>query len=165
LLLATRGRPRDVFMGAAAAFVVQSLFSVFFGSLLGLLPRLVVRFVAGGLFLLFALLMWRRGQFEEEEEKVDAAKAKRKTIVTAFVVIFVAEWGDLTQFATATLEARSLSPVTIFLGATTALWLVAALAIYVGRHSRKRVRPQILQGVAAAAFAVIGVLVLLGVLG
>jgi len=39
LLLATRHRPLPVFLGAAAAFVIQSMVAVLAGSLLGLLPR------------------------------------------------------------------------------------------------------------------------------
>ena len=56
LLLATRHRPLPVFLGAAAAFVIQSAVAVVAGSLLSLLPREPIRIGAGILFLGMAAL-------------------------------------------------------------------------------------------------------------
>src|SRR5215472_1244073 len=50
------------------------------------------------------------------------------------VVIFLAEWGDITQIATANLAAR-YSPVLVFAGATLGLWAAAALAVNIGAKS------------------------------
>jgi putative Ca2+/H+ antiporter (TMEM165/GDT1 family) len=52
---------------------------------------------------------------------------------TAFIVIFLAEWGDLTQILTANLAAHYHSPLSVGLGALAALWAVAALAVIGGR--------------------------------
>lgn len=52
----------------------------------------------------------------------------------SFVVVFVAEFGDLTQLATANLAARYHDPVTVGVGAVLGLWAVAALAITGGRQ-------------------------------
>ena len=52
----------------------------------------------------------------------------------AFAVIFLAEWGDITQLATANLAAR-YSPVFVFAGATLGLWAAAALAVNIGAKS------------------------------
>src|SRR5256885_9566723 len=60
LLLATRHRPLPVFIGAAAAFVIQSAVAVLAGSLLSLLPREPIRIGAGLLFLVMAALLVRR---------------------------------------------------------------------------------------------------------
>jgi len=43
-------------------------------------------------------------------------------------VVFVAEWGDITQFTTANLAAR-YDPLLVFAGATLGLWAVAAVEI------------------------------------
>jgi putative Ca2+/H+ antiporter (TMEM165/GDT1 family) len=51
----------------------------------------------------------------------------------AFAVIFVAEWGDLTQVLTAGLAARTHAPLSVAVGALAALWAVAALAVVLGR--------------------------------
>jgi putative Ca2+/H+ antiporter (TMEM165/GDT1 family) len=50
------------------------------------------------------------------------------------VVLFVAEFGDLTQLATANLAARYHDPVTVGVGAVLGLWAVGALAIVGGRQ-------------------------------
>ncbi len=81
----------------------------------------------------------------------------------AFLVIFIAEWGDLTQLATAALTAKQGQPLTIFLAATLALWAVSALAIALGHVLKHRIRPALMQRIAAVVFAVIGVLMLCGV--
>src|SRR5256885_5527060 len=60
LLLATRHRPLPVFIGGAAAFVIQSAVAVLAGSLLSLLPREPIRIGAGLLFLVMAALLVRR---------------------------------------------------------------------------------------------------------
>src|SRR3989440_8988799 len=60
LLLATRHRPLPIFLGAAAAFVIQSAVAVLAGSLIGLLPREPIRIGAGLLFLVMATLLERR---------------------------------------------------------------------------------------------------------
>jgi putative Ca2+/H+ antiporter (TMEM165/GDT1 family) len=167
VMLATRGKAWAVFAGVAAAFAVQSLVAILFGSLLGLLPRPVVRYTAGALFLAFAVLMWRRHGFEDEEQRIEGTRPGTpwRTVLASFAIIFIAEWGDLTQLATAALEAKARSPTTIFLAATLALWLVAGLAIFVGHHAKSHLDPKALQRVAAIAFALVGLLMLLGLFG
>lgn len=162
LLLATRKNPYALFIGVALAFVVQSIIAVCFGSLLALLPESAVRIGAGGVFFLFAISMWLRKQAEEEEEKALRSDSVEfwKTVGSSFVVIFLAEWGDLTQLATAALEAKYRSPVTIFISAILALWLVTAVAIAFGYHAKKMIDPDKLQKVAAVAFAVVGMVFL-----
>ncbi len=57
----------------------------------------------------------------------------RRVLVTAFVVIFLAEWGDLTQILTANLAAHYHQPLAVAVGAVLALWSVAALAVAGGK--------------------------------
>jgi putative Ca2+/H+ antiporter (TMEM165/GDT1 family) len=76
--------------------------------------------------------------------------------------VFIAEWGDLTQFGTAALAARYHDVVTVFFGATLALWTVAALAVFVGNKAGRFLDPGRTQMVAAGVFAVIGVLLIVG---
>src|SRR6266481_7589916 len=122
LLLATRKDPLAIFIGVAIAFVIQSVVAVSFGSALGLLPRQWVSIGAAVLFMLFAFLMWQRKDHEEENLHLENQKSNfLRTIWSSFVVIFIAEWGDLTQLATATLAAEHKKPVTVFLAATLAL--------------------------------------------
>ncbi|MBP5971948.1 TMEM165/GDT1 family protein [Brasilonema sp. CT11] len=164
LFLATSHNPFAVFLGAAAAFVIQSVVAVACGSLLSLLPPQFVHITAGILFLVFAVMMWCRKDSQTEKPQSEP-KGKTiqfyKSVAAAFMTIFIAEWGDLTQLATATLVAKYQSPLTIFTSATLALWAVAAIGVIVGSQLKHRIQPQLLQRVAASAFAVVGISMLI----
>jgi putative Ca2+/H+ antiporter (TMEM165/GDT1 family) len=60
--------------------------------------------------------------------------SSRRTAATAFLVIFLAEWGDLTQILTANLAARYHAPVSVAIGSVAALWAVAGIAVVGSRH-------------------------------
>lgn len=169
LVLATKYRPLPVFLGAALALTVQSLVAIVAGSLLALLPARPVHIGAGILFLVFAVVMWRRKQDDEEKtEGGPATGAKEpsflRSLGSVFGVVFLAEWGDLTQLGTATLAARYKQPITVFCGATLALWSVTAIAVLVGNRAAKVLKPELMQKVAAVIFAVLGVLLAVGVI-
>ena len=59
------------------------------------------------------------------------AQPRHGVVVTAFIVIFLAEWGDLTQILTANLAAKYGSPLSVGVGSLLALFAVAA---YSGRR-------------------------------
>jgi putative Ca2+/H+ antiporter (TMEM165/GDT1 family) len=163
LFLATCHHPFAVFLGAAGAFVIQSLVAVAFGSLLSLLPSTFVHLAAGILFLIFAVIMWRKEEPDADEvDCPEKGKANRfsKSIATAFMTIFIAEWGDLTQLATATLAAKYHAPVTIFSASTLALWMVAGIGVLVGCQVKNLINPKLLQRTAASAFAIVGIVLL-----
>lgn len=162
LVLATRHRPLPVLLGAATALSVQSLVAVAAGHLVSLLPQRPVHLFAGGLFVVSAIVMWRRKEESEEdvEDRGDGSFWRAARLV--FVVVFIAEWGDLTQLATAALAARYHAPVVVFAGATLALWSVAAIAVFVGHRAGKLLDPHVTKRVAAVLFALIGVALLVG---
>jgi putative Ca2+/H+ antiporter (TMEM165/GDT1 family) len=133
LVMATKGSPRQVWLGAAAAFVVHVTIATTVGvALFAVLPKRAVDGVVAALFLVGAAYAWREGTKQEEE--VAAKEASRHGVVlTAFVVIFLAEWGDLTQILTANLAAKYHSPLSVGVGAVLALWAVAAFAVASGQ--------------------------------
>jgi putative Ca2+/H+ antiporter (TMEM165/GDT1 family) len=165
LVLATRHRPLPVFLGAAAALTIQSVIAIAAGQLVSLLPPRPVHIGAGVLFLVTAVLMWRR---QDEDEGTTSGEAKPLGFWRAswlvFGVVFIAEWGDLTQLATAALAARYAAPVSVFVGATSALWAVVAIAVFVGSSARRFLSPHVMQRVAAAVFAVVGGALIAGLL-
>ena len=71
----------------------------------------------------------------------------------SFAVVFVAEFGDLTQLVTANLSARYHDPLTVGVGAVLGLWAVAALAIVGGRQLLRVVPFTWITRVAAVAMA------------
>jgi putative Ca2+/H+ antiporter (TMEM165/GDT1 family) len=166
LVLATRHRPLPVFLGAALALTIQSVVAVLAGGLLFMLPAKPVHIGAGLLFIGSAYLMWRRKHDSNDEAERSATEKKGfwRTLWTVFLVVFVAEWGDLTQLGTAALAARYGHPVIVFVGATAALWCVAGAAVFLGNRAAKYLNPRITQRAAAFCFAGIGVALTTGIL-
>jgi putative Ca2+/H+ antiporter (TMEM165/GDT1 family) len=135
LLLSTRFGARWVFVGAATAFVLHVTIAVTAGSLLRLLPHRVLDFVVAGLFLLGAafLLHASRTQEDEDAEVAESGSSPWAAVASSFAVIFVGEWGDITQIATANLAAKYDNPIAVGVGATLGLWAAALIAITAGR--------------------------------
>ena len=135
LVLATRGRPVLVWLGAAGAFLIHVVIAVSIGvALFKIVPEQAIQFVVAGLFALSAVAAFvaAREAQPRQEEIIREHKAHR-VAGTAFVVVFLAEWGDLTQVLTANLAARYQSAISVAIGATLALWSVSALAV-IGGH-------------------------------
>jgi putative Ca2+/H+ antiporter (TMEM165/GDT1 family) len=138
LILSSRYRPGVVFSGAAAAFLVQVVIGVAAGGALSLLPHHIVEACAAGAFVVGAVFLWRQKEEEGEEgEDDDAGRDGLRTgfwpvFGTTFAVVFLAEFGDLTQFMTISLAARFHDPVSVGIGATLALWVAAGGAVTLG---------------------------------
>lgn len=169
LLLATRHRPLPVFFGASAAFVVQTIVAVIAGSLFALLPTAAVRTAAALLFLGLAamtLFMNRKQAEAREQDEVERVERRfRVPLFSGFMVVFVTEWGDLTQLATAAFQARYQQPVLVFSAAVLALWCVTAIAVVAGNRLGRMVPERPLQLAGAGVMAAIGLLLLSGRLG
>jgi putative Ca2+/H+ antiporter (TMEM165/GDT1 family) len=165
LVLATRHKAMAVFLGSAAALAIQSLVAVAAGQLLTLLPARPVHIVAGLVFLISAVVMWIRHEDVRDIAADDSASTSFwGSTWTVFGIVFIAEWGDLTQLATGALAARYAAPVAVFVGATAALWTVTALAAFLGNRASKTFSGPIMHRVAATLFALIGVALIVGVL-
>ena len=106
--------------------------------------------------------MWLRPDegAEAELEAMDRSRFLRAA-GACFMVVFIAEWGDLTQLATVLLAAKHGRPLTVFFAATSALWAVSALAVLIGHKARNHLHPRHLQKGAAVVFALVGLLCLL----
>jgi putative Ca2+/H+ antiporter (TMEM165/GDT1 family) len=155
-LMASRARPWPVFAGAAAGFVVHTAIAVAAGRLLGLLPVRPLHVGVGLLFLALAVAMWRENMEEAAEQGFSAQTRFSRTVAAAFGVIFVAQWGDPSQLATAALAARCAAPAAVFTGATLGFWTVSGAAVLAGHFSKGKIDPRALNKVSAAVFALVG---------
>ncbi|HEX8796331.1 MAG TPA: TMEM165/GDT1 family protein [Polyangiaceae bacterium] len=164
LVLASRHRPLAVLLGAGLALTIQSIVAVGAGHLLSLLPARPVHVFAGALFLVSAVLMWRRNEDSETDVRDKPEAGFARALWLAFVVVFIAEWGDLTQLATAALAARYHAPYVVFGGATLALWSVATIAVFLGHRAAKLLDPRLTKRIAAVLFALVGVALAAGLL-
>jgi putative Ca2+/H+ antiporter (TMEM165/GDT1 family) len=157
LVLGTRYRASYVFAGVAAAFALHVVLAVAAGSVLTLLPQQVVHALTGVLFLGgAAVLLMRRGEGEEEVRRPED-QSFWKVAGAGFMLILVAEFGDLTQIMTANLAARYDDPLSVGLGAVLALWAVAGLGIVGGKALMKRVPLRLITKVAALLMLGLGV--------
>lgn len=157
LVLSSRYRPLPVLIGVAAAFFVQTVIAVAAGGLLALLPQRIVLGVVAVLFAVGAVLMVRESLSEEDDEEEGNGKAVTgfgRIALTSFLVLFVAEWGDASQLATAALSARYQAPVAVFIGAFGALMAIATIAVLLGRVIVRYVPLKWIQRGAAGVFAV-----------
>ena len=139
LVLGSRYRPGYVFAGAAAAFAVQVALAVTAGGLLSLLPHRVTEIIVAVLFVAGAVILLRQ-QPATSDEYTEPRATRRSFLpvaLTSFGIVFVAEFGDLTQIVTANLAARYHDPLAVGIGATAGLWVAAALAILGGRSLLK----------------------------
>lgn len=157
LVLATRFRPIPVFLGVTAGFGAHVVIAVAAGSLVSLLPR---QWVALGVTLLFvagAVLLWRSADEGADEVEDDTTPHKEWSAwhiaLTSFGITFVAEWGDLSQLATAGLAAHYDAPFSVFVGSFAALAFIAALAVFIGTKLVTRLPLRLVRRGAAVLFA------------
>lgn len=173
LVLATRFRHLFVWLGVSAAFFIQCVIAVTAGGFIALLPQEPVLavtalfFVAGSFILIRGGLKSRAEEAEEKAEEESEVLAKvgtdatsdsvRRTIITSFLVIFAAEWGDLTQIFAAAQAAKTGQPLTVFIGAWLGLITVAGIAVVLGRWLQQRIplsRVRIASGLVLFALAI-----------
>jgi putative Ca2+/H+ antiporter (TMEM165/GDT1 family) len=161
IVLVTRyRRPGWVWVGVVAAFSVHVVVAVLAGSAIGLLPDVVVSLVVATLFLAGAVLLFRAARRSDDDDtstEVDAQATVRATVLGSFGLIVLAEWGDLTQLATASLAAKSGEPLSTGVGALLALAAVAGIAATFGRQLVARVAIHKVNYVGAAVFAALAV--------
>ncbi|MEU9786741.1 TMEM165/GDT1 family protein [Streptomyces phaeochromogenes] len=139
LAMGTRMRPLYVWFGTSTAFIVHVAIAVGAGSLIGLLPDWTVKTVSAALFAFGAFMLLRSGGDDDEDD------AGGRTVTgfwpvytTAFMAVFISEWGDLTQITTANLAATN-GVASVAVGSAAALMSVSALALLAGRFIAKRV--------------------------
>ncbi|MFJ1971023.1 TMEM165/GDT1 family protein [Streptomyces sp. NPDC087903] len=157
LVLGTRYRASYVFAGVAAAFTLHVVLAVAAGSVLTLLPQRLVHGLTGLLFLGGAAVLLLKKDDGEEEIRKPENQSFWKVAGAGFMLILVAEFGDLTQIMTANLAARYDDPLSVGLGAVLALWAVAGLGIVGGKALMKRVPLELITRIAAVLMLGLGV--------
>jgi len=174
LVLATRFPPLPVWVGVAVGFAVQSAVAVAAGGLVSLLPDQLVHGITAALFAIGAIVLLREKDTDitEEEREIEAEIADeprqasfRRAALTSFGVLFAAEWGDLSQILTANFAAKYGDPAAVFVGAWTALAVVAGLAVLGGRALLRVVPLNWVRRLAAGLFSAMAVITALEAAG
>jgi len=162
LVMASRGRPFVVWLGTALAFLVHVVIAVSIGvSLFRILPQAVVDVVVAILFGVSAVVAFIAAfDAEARQQEIVTEYRAHRIFVTAFLVIFVAEWGDLTQVLTANFAVRYGSGISVAVGATLALWAVSGLAVLGGYGLLARLPARGLRLATGSVLAVLSVVAL-----
>ena len=160
LVMATRGRPFAVWLGATAAFAVHVVIATTVGVLLiDILPHRAVElavaltFFAGAAFALYDGL---RGGDDPERADLPATPRRRRSAITTFMLVFLAEWGDLTQVLTINLAARYHSPWSVGAGALLGLAAVAGIAVAGGQGLLRFVNVSVVRVITAIVLIILG---------
>ena len=162
LVLGTRYRPGQVWAGAAGAFTVHMAIAVTAGQLLALAPQTVVRGVVAALFLAGSAYLWVSSFRAAQRTDADAARLGGRPMSfwrvagMSFGVVFLAEWGDITQITAANLAAR-YGALPVFIGAVAGLWAVAGVAVSLGAKSLDVIPVRWIQRVTAVILLGFGV--------
>jgi Ca2+/H+ antiporter, TMEM165/GDT1 family len=166
IVMSTKVRSSSIVIGASAGFVVQMGIAVGAGGLLTLLPVHVkdiivaVLFLGGGGYLLFS----RESKEEEAGERKAASEhpsTRLREISTAFGVIFVSEFGDLSQIQAANFAAKTHELLGVFIAASLALICVSFLGAYGGQFLQRVVPVKWIRLAGGLIFVVLGVYTLI----
>lgn len=139
LIMGSRSRPALVWIGASLGFLLQTVVAVGAGGLLLLLPHKTLEIITSMLFFggaIYLLFVPEKSEIKKGEQKGVGefqTQSPRKVITTAFVVIFLGEFGDLTQILTVNFVAKYHQALLVGFSAGAALVAVAGLGAFGGR--------------------------------
>jgi Ca2+/H+ antiporter, TMEM165/GDT1 family len=161
ILAARFKKPLPIIAGIFCATVVNhGLAGVLGAWITSLVTPDILRWVLGVSFLGMAAWTLVPDKIEEEETQI----AKQMGVFGAtLVTFFLAEMGDKTQFATIALAAKYSSPVWVVVGTTLGMLIADVPAVFVGDRFAAKIPMKLVHSIAAAMFAVMGVLALLNV--
>jgi putative Ca2+/H+ antiporter (TMEM165/GDT1 family) len=172
LTFGARHKLTPVLIGVALAYMATNLLSVLIGGLLGAtLPTRAIGIVGGFLFLGFAAWTLRSGdespaeadgvgpETPGEPASVPTGSVHRSVIMSTGLAMFVAEFGDKTMLATATLAAKD-NPVLTWIGATIGIICAGTLGAVVGKLFGARLPERALRIGSAVMFFVFGIILI-----
>jgi putative Ca2+/H+ antiporter (TMEM165/GDT1 family) len=165
IALASKFKAKHVIIGVWLAFLIQTIVGVLFGRVLLLLPAEPVHIAAGLGFIIFSIFTLHSNESKELEDEKALVKKEinkhHKGWITSFLVIFVSEWGDLSQLTTAALVARTGHPIAVGVGSVLALWTISLLAVLMGAKINRFLSPKKLQKISGYLFLLVGIIMIL----
>jgi len=156
---------KDILLGTAAAILVLNGLAVLAGGIVGsLIPDWIIKFIASGAFLYFAVTSLKADD-EEEEEAADS-KIKFAPLAVA-ATFFVAELGDKTQLTAITFGAneiaagsgsdRLLIGIVVWLACSVGLFAADILGMLIGYLLKSQTPDGMLNVLAFGIFSVFGI--------
>jgi len=161
LVLAAKYRkPVPIVLGILVATLVNHAVAGYVGAwVASAVGAELMRWILGISFLAMAGWMLIPDKLDDEEDK----PARYGVFLTTLIAFFIVEMGDKTQIATVALAAKYGSLLAVVGGTTLGMMLANVPAVLLGEVTAKKLPMRLVHGTAAAIFAVLGILVLLGV--
>lgn len=140
-------------LGIILAFFLVDGAAILVGSYaINFIPLQLIKIISGALFLIFGWLMIKsRGKEIEKSCKIYF----KNSFLSGFLLIFLTEWGDKTQIASA-LFAAKYSPLEVFLGVIGALAFLSLLAIYLGKLISEKIDRKTMARIGGIVFIILG---------
>lgn len=161
LLAARFKKPLPIILGILSATIVNHGLAGALGAwITSAVSPEVLRWVLGLSFIGMAIWTLIPDKIEEEETHI----AKRFGVFGAtLITFFFAEMGDKTQIATVAMAAHYAAPLLVVIGTTLGMLIADVPAVFIGEKLANRIPMKLVHSIAAAMFAVLGVMTLLGV--
>ena len=161
LLAARFKKPVPIILGILLATIVNHGFAGALGAwITTLLSPNTLGWILGISFIAMAIWTLKPDEIEEDEAKI----AGRFGVFGATTItFFLAEMGDKTQIATVALAANYSSVILVVIGTTLGMMIADVPAVFIGTKFAQKVSMKLVHGIAAAVFAVLGVITLLNV--
>ena len=161
ILAARFKRPVPIILGIFAATLLNHGLAGALGAwITGVVGPDAMRWVLGLSFLAMAAWVLVPDKIEDDETR---PAARLGVFGATFVTFFLAEMGDKTQIATVALAAHYQALTAVVLGTTLGMLIANVPAVLVADRFAERLPMRLIHLAAAAVFAVLGVLALLGV--
>ncbi|MFX1576179.1 MAG: TMEM165/GDT1 family protein [Promethearchaeota archaeon] len=163
-LVAETGKPVQVYLGVLGGLFTVTIIGVLAGSLIAfLIPLSLIQLIAGIIFIILGIITVYRIRRTQEDEESTAAPGNR-VWVRAFILLFIAELGDKTQLVVILIAATTGQLLLVLIAAFLALAIVNGIGVIIGDRARQYLGTTTIAYVAATAFIIAGVLVLIGAL-
>lgn len=140
-----------IFAGVFLAFLIVDGIAILAGNLIAsIIDLTILKIISGIIFILFGLYMLLNKKEEKEEKKYD-----KNIFFSAFLMIFLTEWGDKTQVASA-LFATQYNVLFVFIGTMLALSMLSIMALFFGKILNKRLNQKLLTKIVGIVFIILG---------
>jgi len=158
LLLSSKYKDhKRVFLGIMLAFFVTIIMAIVFGNffsdfLLSKTAKVLIAIV----MIVFGIYTFL------SHEKGPIKISKHSPLISSFIMIFFAEMGDKSQFASGYFAAK-YNVVLVAISLLIGLAIITYATIFIGRKFNKHIHPKTVHNVAGSIFIILGILTFVGI--
>ncbi len=153
LLLSSKTKKhRELLAGVILAFLVVDGIAILAGGwITTIFDAGLIKPLSGAVFIIFGVLV-----LVSKKEELKSISYFKTPFYSGFALIFLSEWGDKTQIASA-LFAAKYNGFMVFAGVMTALTLLSLMTIYLGKYLSDRIDERAITKFSGILFILIGV--------